>query len=524
MSNISKNSGTNVGIELSSIAVTGGSSGRGECWKFNISNQFPIIPSNIENGEVILDVDSPHKGYSIQTVMENGKMNGNSRILNEKKVKIASLVFVDGVANGPCTLYDEKGNIVFEGYFANGYREGKGKEYDEKGKLVFEGFYKQGKRMNIVELKEMKGYWKEMNEKNEVISICKKDEECRNDGICYFYSNGNIDRISEWKNGEEISASGYCKIYDEPNKVYFEGHFENGKREGKGKEFDLNGKVVFDGLYRNGKRTNMVVVNEMKGYWKEMNDANEVISICKKNEENENYGICYFYSNGNIEHISEWKNGEEVNVLKRFEGKKMIEFVNGVKRYEGEYRDSIKHNYPREGEGKEYDVNGKSLAYLGYFLNGKRQGMGKYYQNGEVVFDGIWMRGFRKNRTVLIYLIITVILICVSILIETLYMYYYFEYRHYDNYFEYLSHCYFYEFISFHCFSICVVLIYIIYWILILYCNCSILCNKSIVNNDGNMKLLNSLYLWLFIGKICTITALCAFPIILVVFYISTLC
>ena len=131
------------------------------------------------------------------------------------------------------------------------------------------------------------------------------------------------------------------------------------------------------------------------------------------------------------------------------------------------------------------------------------------------------MRDNRKNRTVLIYLIITVMWICVSILIETLYMYYnLYYYRHYDNYFEYLSHCYFYEFISFHCFSICVVLIYIIYWILLLYCNCSILCNKSIVNNDGNMKLLNSLYLWLFIGKICTITALCAFIIILGVLYI----
>ena len=197
MSNISKNSGTNVGIELTSIAVAGESGGRGECWKFNISNQFPIIPPNIENGEVIVSVDSPHKGYSIQTVMENGKMNGESSILNEKNVEIASLVFVDGSANGPCKLYDEEGNIVFEGYLKNGYREGKGKEYDESGNVIFEGFYKQGKRMNIVELKEMKGYWKEMNEKNEVISICQKDEEGNNDGICYFYSNGKIDRISE---------------------------------------------------------------------------------------------------------------------------------------------------------------------------------------------------------------------------------------------------------------------------------------------------------------------------------------
>ena len=524
MSNISKNSGTNVGIELTSITVTGESDGRGECWKLNISNQFPIIPPNIENGEVIVDVDSPHKGYSIQTVMENGKMNGESSILNEKNVEVASLVLVDGIANGPCKLYDEEGSIVFEGYLKNGYREGKGKEYDESGNVIFEGFYKQGKRMNIVELKEMKGYWKEMNEKNEVISICQKDEEGNNDGICYFYSNGNIDRISEWKNGVEVSDSGYCRIYDEPNKVFFEGYFENGKREGKGKEYDesgnvifegfyeegkkmnivpmkemkgywkemneeneiisicqkdeegnndgicyfysngnierisewkdgeeisdsgycriydepnhvyfegyfengkregrgkeidLNGKVVFEGLYRNGKRTNVVVMKEMKGYWKEMNEKNEVISICKKNEESENDGICYFYSNGEIDKVSEWKNGEELNVLKRFERKKMIEFVNGVKRYEGEYRDSIKYNYPREGKGEEYDIDGKSLIYRGYYWNGKRQGQGKSYKDRKKVYDGMWIWGYRLDSATWICIIVMIFLVLISFL------------------------------------------------------------------------------------------------------------
>ena len=308
MSNINKNSGTNVGIELSSITVTGESGGRGECWKFNISKQFPIIPSNIENGEVVVDVDSPHKGYSIQTVMENGKMNGESIIFNPDHIQIASLVFVDGVANGPCKLYDEEGTIFFEGCFVNGCRHGKGKEYDKNGNVMFEGFYEEGKRMNIVELKEMKGYWKEMNEKNDVISICQKDEEGNNDGICYFYSNGNIDKVSEWKNGEEL------------------------------------------------------------------------------------------------------------NVLKKFEGNKMIEFVNGVKRYEGEYRDSIKHNYPREGEGEEYDTDGKSLIYHGYYLNNKRHGLGKAYQNKKKVYDGMWIWGYRLDRVTWICIIVMIILVLISLL------------------------------------------------------------------------------------------------------------
>ena len=410
----SKDKSANVAIEMNSIAVESRNEERGECWKYNISSQFPIISTNTENGEVVLDVDSPHKGYSIRTVMENGKMSGESRILNERNIKVASLVFVDGIANGPCTLYDSIGKVFFEGFFANGYREGKGKEYDENGNMIYEGFFDKGKRMNIVIVKEMKGYWKEMNDKNEVISICRIDDECRNDGICYFYSNGEIDRISEWKNGEEISDSGYCRIYDEPHQVFFEGHFENGKREGKGKEFDLNGKVVFNGFYSDGRRMSIVPMKEMKGYWKEMNEKNEVISVCKKDDECRNDGICYFYSNGNIDRISEWKNGEELNIVKRFEGKKMIEFVNGVKRYEGEYRDSIKHNYPREGEGEEYDTDGKSVIYHGHYWNGRKQGKGMGYRNGDTIYDGIWIKGYQLNNIVWISIIIMILSIIIS--------------------------------------------------------------------------------------------------------------
>ena len=308
MSNIAECNRTNIGIKLSSIVVSGGNNKRGECWNYNVNSQFPVIPTNMKNGELSISVESPHRGYSIQTTLINGMLNGKSSILNEENIEIASLVYVDGIASGPCILYDEKGVIFFEGYLKNGYREGRGIEYNEKGEVVFDGFFKEGKRMNIVELKEMKGYWKEMNEENEVISICKKNEENENDGICYFYSNGRIDKVSEWKNGEEVI------------------------------------------------------------------------------------------------------------VLKRFEGKKMIEFENGVKRYEGEYRDSIKHNYPREGEGEEYDENGKSLVYKGYYWNGIRQGNGIVYENGTKVYDGMWIWGYRLNRVTWICIIIMIILVLISFL------------------------------------------------------------------------------------------------------------
>ena len=290
MSNIGKSSGTNVGVELTSITVADKTSERGYCWKFNIGDQFPIIPSNIENGKATIAVDSPHKGYSIQTNMKNGKMNGESRILNSDHIEIATLVFVDGVAKGPCKLCDDDGRLFFEGCLENGYREGKGKELDEKGIVVYDGLFKKGKRENISACKEKAGYWKEVNDNNEIISICQKNDKFQNDGICYFYSNGCINRVSECKNGEEVS------------------------------------------------------------------------------------------------------------VVKQFEGKKMTEFVNGVRQYEGEYKDSFEDNFPREGKGKEYDINNQSLVYNGSFSNGKRHGEGILYKDGKIIYDGKWDNGIQANN------------------------------------------------------------------------------------------------------------------------------
>ena len=376
MSNISKNSGTNVGIELNSIAVESKKEERGECWKYNLSTQFPIVNPNTENGKVVLDVDSPHKGYSLHTTMKNGKMNGSSRILNERNIEVASLTFVDGIANGSCTLYDSIGKVFFKGSFQNGYREGKGKEFDENGNVIYEGFFKEGRRQG-----------------------------------------------------------------------------------------------------------NATVMKEMKGYWKEMNDANEVISICHKNKNNQNDGICYFYSNGKINRISKWKNGKEMSILKQFEGDKMIELVKGVKRYEGGYRDSIKHNYPREGEGEEYGSDGKSVVYHGHYWNGKRQGEGISYRKGKTVYDGMWINGLTLRAVTWI----SIILMIVSVVISCL----------------------------FHLFTgIFFLVLDIVLWTVLLICYSSVFFSKKrngkdktlpIKNDKGYNNKLSYLGIWIVVGIVCNV-------------------
>ena len=289
MSNIGNDSRTNIHLELSSIEVGEGSKGRGEWWKYNLNNQFPILSTGNERGNVTLEIDSPHKGFRLQTTMDNGKMNGVSVLFSPDHIIVAELTFVDGIANGPCTLYDEEGNLFFKGYLKNGYREGKGKEYDKNGKVTFEGYFDKGKRVNSIKMEGMKGYWKVMNDKNELVLIYHEMRNRKKDEIHYDYSEGCICRISKWRDGEEM------------------------------------------------------------------------------------------------------------NVLKTFEGNKMIEFVNGVKRYEGGFRNLIEWDYEREGKGKEYDVDGESVVYHGYYWNGKRQGKGIVYRKGRKVYDGMWIKGHRRS-------------------------------------------------------------------------------------------------------------------------------
>ena len=258
----------------------------GTFWTGNITDKFPIHSILKRDEKTIVEVGAPHEGYKIETTLVNRKMNGKSTIFSESGKKIAVLTLVDGIATGPCKLYDESGNLYFEGYLKNGYREGRGKEYDNKGNVTFEDFYSNGERMKLIPMNEKKEYWKEFDEDGKLRSITRRDAE--------------------------------------------------------------------------GKK----------------------------------YGLCYFYNNGNISRISEWKDGKEAYRCKQFDGGKMIEYSAGVIQYIGQFRDTFESNYVREGEGKIFDKDGKSMLYEGHLRNGKRHGIGKSYRNRKLRYYGRWINDY----------------------------------------------------------------------------------------------------------------------------------
>ena len=150
-----------------------------------------------------------------------------------------------------------------------------------------------------------------------------------------------------------------------------------------------------------------------KHFWKEIDGDGNTVRICQIDENGKYDGLSYIYINNEISRVSQWKEGKEMEVLKTFSGKRMTEYRDGKKRYEGEFANSFELNYQREGIGEEYDNDGEALIYVGGLKNGKRNGQGKMYKNTRLEYDGEWIMGLKKSHfytymaLILVFMIVT---------------------------------------------------------------------------------------------------------------------
>ena len=118
--------------------------------------------------------------------------------------------------------------------------------------------------------------------------------------------------------------------------------------------------------------------------------------LCQIDDLGKRFGIGYFYSHNDIQRVSRWKDGAEIEVMKSFSNNnKMIEYSHGVKVYEGEFENSLQRNYCRYGKGMEFLPDGTTAIYNGYYKDGKRNGAGIVYRNNKAIYDGLWVDGHR---------------------------------------------------------------------------------------------------------------------------------
>ena len=113
--------------------------------------------------------------------------------------------------------------------------------------------------------------------------------------------------------------------------------------------------------------------------------------------------------------MSKWNKDKEVSLIKQFHGDQMIEYENGVKRYEGGYLDSMKMNYKRQGKGVLFDKSGKAVIYKGDFNYGKRHGSGITFQNKRVIYDGEWIFGMTKQCFYIVNVLVIIVLLIIVI-------------------------------------------------------------------------------------------------------------
>ena len=177
-----------------------------------------------------------------------------------------------------------------------------------------------------------------------------------------------------------FDKNGFAKEYGLfDNRLIYEGEYLNGERNGRGKEYNDIASVSFEGEFKKGKKWNNLNLKNGKGYIKE-------------------------YKNNVLIYEGEYLNGERNGKGKEYND-------NGKLIFEGEYVNGIKYNgwgYDEDNGNKIYELKfGKGcikeyknniLIYEGKYLEGKRNGEGKEYDNsGEIIFEGEYLYGFKHK-------------------------------------------------------------------------------------------------------------------------------
>ena len=225
-------------------------------------------------------------------------------------------------------------------------------------------------------------------------------------------------------------------MYDRDDKINFEGNYFKGRRAGKVKIYSYNGKLESEVEY---SKTNYITIIRKYNFDGTLTfEGENLYGIPRKGKiyikgilgfegeylyykkldgkgYDKNGNVIYELKNGNGK-VIEYNDdkiefeGEYLNGLKHGKGKQY--YNNGNLSFEGEYLNGLKWNgiiyepnnkntYElKDGKGyiKEFNGGTGMLSYEGEYMNGKRNGKGKEYWNGKLIFEGEFLDGFRKNE------------------------------------------------------------------------------------------------------------------------------
>ena len=149
--------------------------------------------------------------------------------------------------------------------------------------------------------------------------------------------------------------------------LIFEGDYLRGKRNGKGIEYNEDGDIIFEGEYLNGKRNG-------KGI--EFNDNDILIYEGEYLNDKRHGKGKEFNFKGDLIFDGEYLNGEKRKDIKSNFDK--FEVLNSERDYNYGKIKNIKNKYNKN-------------EYIGEYINGKRNGFGKEYIKGKLIYEGEYL-------------------------------------------------------------------------------------------------------------------------------------
>ncbi|KAK8798895.1 hypothetical protein WA588_005456 [Blastocystis sp. NMH] len=296
--------------------------------------------------------------------------------------------------NGRCMEY-ENGEWIGEWMYESGvkkrvireYRNGVISLYDANVRKTFEG------RLSKEDAKDgfyghepmegMSGYCKEVDSNGVLMSVSEYEPlRMKKNGKCFELENGRVKRMCLYEMDRlvrvmmEFNGSAMIENDEKGKKVYeggFKGDMKNGfVREGKGKEYGV--------VFLTNRNESMTLI----GTWKNGKKNGEFFEVDM---------------NGTVKRKCLYANNELNRVIQEFNGTIMIEYGNNGKRiYKGEFAGNVKSGFKRNGEGKEFDVDGETALYSGDWKNGERNGMGTEMNGYKPVYTGEWKNGMRNGK------------------------------------------------------------------------------------------------------------------------------
>jgi len=321
----------------------------------------------------IIDTHAPFK---------NDKVEGEGIVYTSEGAKDKLITLKESIKEGKYEEYYSNGQVSLTGNNKNGKLDGPVKKYYNSGELKAEVNYLDGdKNSQEIDYYRNGKVWQKANyEKGKLQGIY----------VSYF-KNGKLSDSIKYLNGKPIGKN---YQYHTNGVIAVTSDFdENGKLNGIYREYDDDGKLYFELEYKKG---------EIIAY-KYYNKKGEIIKQDKKRSGNFDFEGCYytgikrnsgkynkedkqgewkFYDvNGNIESISNFKDGKAEGETRRF-------FQNGNVSSISQYKDDL-----ADGYSVEYHKNGNIAKHGNYKTDNKEGVWEKYYPDKTLESENYYIGG-----------------------------------------------------------------------------------------------------------------------------------